>query len=141
MIKIRTSGFKSKSLFADVSLGIFDGLDNALWCYAFATVIFAGTLVAFLAYVSRFFQPVQEMSRLYTMMQSAMAGGEQVIRLLDTKPDVQDLPDAAVMPPITGDIDFGGVSFAYRPDLPPVLHNIDLTIPAGWRLRSLTRGA
>jgi ABC-type multidrug transport system fused ATPase/permease subunit len=91
-----------------------------------------GTLVAFLAYVSRFFQPVQEMSRLYTMMQSAMAGGEQVIRLLDTKPDVQDLPDAAVMPPITGDIDFGGVSFAYRPDLPPVLHNIDLTIPAGW---------
>lgn len=35
-------------MFADVSLGIFDGLDNALWCYAFATVIFAGALAQFL---------------------------------------------------------------------------------------------
>jgi SulP family sulfate permease len=48
MIKIRTSGFKSKSFFADFSLGIFDGLDNALWCYAFATVIFAGAMAQFL---------------------------------------------------------------------------------------------
>ncbi len=48
MIKIRTTGYRSKSLIADVSLGIFDGLDNALWCYAFATVIFAGALAPFL---------------------------------------------------------------------------------------------
>jgi SulP family sulfate permease len=48
MIKIRKSGYQSKSMFADVSLGIFDGLDNALWCYAFATVIFAGALARFL---------------------------------------------------------------------------------------------
>ena len=48
MIKFQTTGYKPKSLFADVSLGIFDGLDNALWCYAFATVIFAGTLTQFL---------------------------------------------------------------------------------------------
>jgi len=48
MIKIRTSGYKSKSLFADISLGVFDGLDNALWCYAFATVIFAGAMAQFL---------------------------------------------------------------------------------------------
>jgi SulP family sulfate permease len=48
MIKIRTTGFRSKSLIADISLGIFDGLDNALWCYAFATVIFAGVMAQFL---------------------------------------------------------------------------------------------
>jgi sulfate permease, SulP family len=48
MIKIRTNGYRSRSLFADISLGIFDGLDNALWCYAFATVIFAGALAQFL---------------------------------------------------------------------------------------------
>ena len=48
MIKIHTTGFRSESLIADVSLGIFDGLDNALWCYAFATVIFAGALAPFL---------------------------------------------------------------------------------------------
>ena len=48
MIKFRTSGYRSKSLFADISLGVFDGLDNALWCYAFATVIFAGAMAQFL---------------------------------------------------------------------------------------------
>jgi hypothetical protein len=48
MITIQKSGFRSKSLFADVSLGIFEGLDNAMWCYAFATVIFAGALAQFL---------------------------------------------------------------------------------------------
>ena len=48
MIRIRTSGYRSKSITADVSLGIFDGLDNALWCYAFATVIFAGVMAQFL---------------------------------------------------------------------------------------------
>mgnify|MGYP001823910513 FL=1 len=48
MVNIQSTGFRSKSLFADISLGIFDGLDNALWCYAFATVIFAGTLARFL---------------------------------------------------------------------------------------------
>jgi len=48
MIKFRTTGYLSESLFADISLGIFDGLDNALWCYAFATVIFAGAMAQFL---------------------------------------------------------------------------------------------
>ena len=48
MLKIRTSGYRSKSLFADISLGVFEGLDNALWCYAFATVIFAGAMAQFL---------------------------------------------------------------------------------------------
>jgi SulP family sulfate permease len=48
MIKLRTTGYRSKSLFSDITLGVFDGLDNALWCYAFATVIFAGALAQFL---------------------------------------------------------------------------------------------
>src|SRR5210317_1262059 len=48
MVTLRTTGYRSKSITADVSLGIFDGLDNALWCYAFATVIFAGVMAQFL---------------------------------------------------------------------------------------------
>ena len=48
MLKLRTSGYRSQSLASDISLGIFDGLDNALWCYAFATVIFAGALAPFM---------------------------------------------------------------------------------------------
>ncbi len=92
-----------------------------------------GVLVAFLSYVSRFFQPIQELSRLYTTMQSAMAGGEQVLKVLDTPPDVQDAPDAIDMPPIEGLVEFKNVSFRYRPDTPEVLHNVNLTIQPGRR--------
>ncbi|MBU1877387.1 MAG: ATP-binding cassette domain-containing protein, partial [Chloroflexi bacterium] len=73
-----------------------------------------GVVVAFLAYVSRFFQPIQELSRLYTTLQAAMAGGERVLALLDTPPQVQDQPDAVEMPPIAGLVELRDVTFAYR---------------------------
>jgi ABC-type multidrug transport system fused ATPase/permease subunit len=90
-----------------------------------------GVMVAFLNYVSRFFQPIQELSRMYTTFQSAMAGGEQVIRLLDTPLEVKDAPDAVKLPPVRGKIDFSHVTFRYRPDSPVVLHDINLTVQAG----------
>jgi ABC-type multidrug transport system fused ATPase/permease subunit len=64
-------------------------------------------------------------------MQSAMAGGEQVMRLLNTKPAVLDSPDAREMPEVRGEIVFEGVSFQYREDSQKVLHEVDLTIEAG----------
>jgi ATP-binding cassette subfamily B multidrug efflux pump len=90
-----------------------------------------GVMVAFLSYVTRFFQPIQELSRLYTTLQSAMAGGEQVIKLLDTPLGVADLPDAFELPPITGQIDLEDVSFQYREGTPTVLHEVSLTIQPG----------
>ncbi len=89
-----------------------------------------GVVVAFLAYVTRFFQPIQELSQLYTTLQAAMAGGEQVLRLLDTAPDVADAPDAVEMPEINGRIQFQDVNFSYRGDA-VVLHDINLTIEPG----------
>ncbi len=89
-----------------------------------------GVVVAFLAYVSRFFQPIQELSQLYTTMQSAMAGGERVLELLDAVPAVRDAPDSADMPPIAGLVEFREVTFAYR-EGEPVLHEIDLTVAPG----------
>ncbi len=44
----RTTGYKSKSLVSDIALGIFDGIDNGLWCYAFAAIIFAGALSSYM---------------------------------------------------------------------------------------------
>src|SRR5512139_605660 len=94
-----------------------------------------GVLVAFLSYVTRFFQPIQELRRMYTTMQAAMAGGEQVLNLLDTKPDVEDQPGAAdfgklsgnghegAAPVIKGHVLLDHVSFRYRPELPEVLHD------------------
>lgn len=89
-----------------------------------------GVMVAFLAYVARFFQPIQELSQLYTTLQAAMAGGEQVLALLDTPPEVQDAPDAIPMPPIVGRVELRDVSFGYRPGL-AVLRHINLIIEPG----------
>jgi ABC-type multidrug transport system fused ATPase/permease subunit len=89
-----------------------------------------GVVVAFLAYVSRFFEPVQELSRLYTTMQAAMAGGERVLALLDTEPEVRDAPDAIEMPVISGQVELRDVSFSYRGDT-RVLHDVNLHVTPG----------
>lgn len=89
-----------------------------------------GVVVAFLAYVTRFFQPIQELSQLYTTLQAATAGGERVLNLLDTPPDVQDPPDAIEMPPIQGRVELDHVHFAYRGET-RVLHDVSLTIEPG----------
>ncbi|MFN2199790.1 MAG: ABC transporter ATP-binding protein [Caldilineaceae bacterium] len=95
-----------------------------------ADALTIGVMVAFLAYVTRFFQPIQELSQLYTTMQAAMAGGEQVLKLLDTAPDVPDPPDRKKMPPIVGKVELDHVTFAYT-DGTPILHDLNLVIEPG----------
>jgi ABC-type multidrug transport system fused ATPase/permease subunit len=92
-----------------------------------------GIVVAFLAYVSRFFSPIQELSQLYTTMQSAMAGGERVLELLDTEPSVADPADGREMPRIEGHVQLDNVEFAYKEN-EPVLRGIDLTLLPGQTL-------
>lgn len=89
-----------------------------------------GVVVAFLAYVARFFQPIRELSQLYTTMQTAVAGGERVLALMDTPITVGDRPDAAEMPPVRGAVELADVSFAYRGET-RVLHGVDLAIAPG----------
>ncbi|HSF79841.1 MAG TPA: ABC transporter ATP-binding protein [Anaerolineales bacterium] len=90
-----------------------------------------GVMVAFLTYVTRFFQPIQELSRLYTTLQSAMAGGEQVLKMLDTEPEVADSSGAIEMPPVLGEVELEHVSFRYRENTPLVLQDLSLTIQPG----------
>ena len=90
-----------------------------------AGVMTVGSLYAFLAYVGRFFEPINDLSSKYNSMQAAMAGGERVFELLDTSPAVQDRPGAQALPPIEGDVVFENVVFEYVPDR-PVLRGISL---------------
>jgi ATP-binding cassette subfamily B multidrug efflux pump len=99
--------------------------------YVLSEQVTLGVMVAFLSYISRFFQPIQELSRMYTTFQSAMAGGEQVIKLLDTPLEIEDRPDAVELASVDGRISLSHVSFRYRPDTPMVLHDINLEIPSG----------
>jgi ATP-binding cassette subfamily B protein len=106
---------------------------------AITGAITAGTIVAFIAALSNLFEPVQQLSQLYTTYQSGMAALEKIFLLLDERPDLTDAPDAIELPRIRGDIRFDHVSFAYSRrrgedrNAPPVLalDDIDLEIPPG----------
>jgi ATP-binding cassette subfamily B multidrug efflux pump len=89
-----------------------------------------GIVVAFLAYVTRFFEPIQELSQLYTTVQAAIAGGERVLEVLDTRPDVLDRPEAIDMPRIAGRVELRQVSFSYD-EQTAVLHDVSLQIEPG----------
>ena len=89
-----------------------------------------GTLVAFVLYIQRFFDPIRDMVLQYTQWQRAMAGGERIIEVLDTKPDIVDVPDAVELGQIEGRVDFNHVHFSYVEGV-EVLHDIDLHVQPG----------
>lgn len=93
----------------------------------------AGTLVAFVLYVDRFFDPIREIAQRYNTLQATMAGCERIFYLLDTQPDLDDTSHAGTLPPITGRVTFDDVSFFYKPDA-PVLHKVNLHADPGQRI-------
>jgi len=72
-----------------------------------------GTIVAFIGALSNLFDPIQQLSQLYTTYQSGMAALEKIFQLLDVRPDLEDRPDAHELARIDGAIDFQDISFAY----------------------------
>lgn len=92
-----------------------------------------GTLVAFVLYIDRFFNPIRELAQRYNTFQATMAASERVFNLLDTKPDLLDAPDAVALPSVQGRVVFDNVSFSYQ-DGVPVLQGISLTAEPGQRI-------
>ena len=93
----------------------------------------AGALMAFILYVQRFFEPIQEMARRYNTFQSTMAASERLFRLLDTEPDLLDAPDAIPLPRIAGRVVLDHVQFSYK-DGEPVIRDLSLTAEKGERI-------
>ncbi len=89
-----------------------------------------GELVTFTLYITRFFEPIRELTLQYTQFQRAMVGGVRIFEVLDSKITVQDAPDATELPTIKGQIDFNHVDFHYLPNV-PVLNDLDLHIRPG----------
>jgi ATP-binding cassette subfamily B protein len=95
-----------------------------------AGMVTVGGLVAAWLYWEWFMNPIQELGRWYNNYMQAMAGGERVLQLLDTQPDVQDAPDARPLPRIEGRVEFDHVTFGYKPDV-PVLHDLCFQVQPG----------
>jgi ABC-type multidrug transport system fused ATPase/permease subunit len=89
-----------------------------------------GVLVSFVFYLQSFFDPIQQLSQLYTTYQAGMAALDKVFELLDEEPDLQDAPDAVELPRVRGDVRFEDVCFSYGSD-DLAICNLDLEIPPG----------
>ncbi|HTS90283.1 MAG TPA: ABC transporter ATP-binding protein [Gemmatimonadales bacterium] len=73
-----------------------------------------GVLAAFLQLTRRFFQPLQDLSEKYNLLQSAMASSERIFRLLDTQPTVRTrMPPVRLSLPVRGEVAFEDVWFRY----------------------------
>jgi ATP-binding cassette subfamily B protein len=75
-----------------------------------------GVLASFVFYLQSFFDPIQQLSQLYTTYQAGMAALDKVFELLDEEPDLQDAPDATELPRVRGEIKFEDVCFSYGSD-------------------------
>ncbi len=95
--------------------------------------IAAGTLIAFQRYMTRFFDPIQELAENFNVVQSAAAAAERVFWLLDTVPAIQDDPEAVSMDSFRGHIQFKNVWFAYR-DEEWVLRDVSFEVLPGQRV-------
>ena len=91
-----------------------------------------GVLAAFIQYTRRFFQPLQDLSEKFNLLQSAMASSERVFALLDEPVTVAEPANPRRLPvPVAGEVKFEGVWFRYSPDGPWVLRDISFTASPG----------
>jgi ATP-binding cassette subfamily B protein len=103
-----------------------------------------GTIIAFVGYLTVFFEPIQQLSQLYTTYQQGMAALDKIFDLLDTAPDMVDAEGAIDPGTLRGEIEMQGVSFAYADDaleqeaagerVEWAMREIDLHVPPGQTL-------
>jgi ATP-binding cassette subfamily B protein len=103
-----------------------------------------GILVSFVGYLATFFEPIQQLSQLYTTYQQGMAALDKIFDLLDTKPDMVDAPGAIDPGTLRGEIEMKGICFSYDDDAHEkagrgervewALREVDLHVPPGQTL-------
>ena len=101
-----------------------------------------GTLTAFVNYIMRMFEPIQQLARILSEMQSAQAAGERTVSLINTRPDILESDEVLALygdslnlkeenwEKVQGDIEFRNVSFAYKTG-EMVLENFNLKVEKG----------
>lgn len=89
-----------------------------------------GGMMAFISYVTFMLWPVQDLARVYSEMQQAVASAERFFSLMDTHSDLVNKPGAVSPDSMRGDIEFENVNFYYQPEK-PVLKNFNLKVKQG----------
>lgn len=92
-----------------------------------------GEISSFLLYSRQFSRPFVEIANIYNNFQTAVAGAERILEILDEACEPEDVAEARSTVGVRGAVSFQNVTFGYRADK-PVLRNINLEIPAGTRV-------
>lgn len=90
----------------------------------------SGTVVTFYLYISKFFNPIQNLAEMFNWLQSAMASSEKIFTIFDIVPEIVDSPDAIELDEVKGDIEFKNVWFAYN-EGEWVLKDVSFKVNAG----------
>ena len=92
-----------------------------------------GVVFGFIAALNQFFDPIQQLSQLYTTYQSGMAALDKIFELLDEEPELTDRPGAVELEEVRGELSFEGVSFRYGADDAGAwaLRDVELHVPPG----------
>ena len=90
-----------------------------------------GVLASFVFYLATFFDPIQQLSQLYTTYQAGMAALDKIFELLDEQPELVDAPDAVELERLKGEIAFEDVAFRYQGQDEWALCEVDLHVPPG----------
>lgn len=89
-----------------------------------------GTLIAFIGYINNFWNPVINIGNFYNSLITATAYLERIFETMDEVPDIQDEPNAQILPPIKGKVTFDHVTFRYE-EGKNILNDVNFHINAG----------
>lgn len=111
----------------------FMSITITLWFGSYRVIngpLSAGDLIAYLVYTMMVATPVATLAGLYAQFQSAIGATERLFELLDTPPDITDLPNAQPLPIVQGRVQFQHVDFEYNDNV-PLLHHIQFEAQPG----------
>jgi ATP-binding cassette subfamily B multidrug efflux pump len=97
---------------------------------ALRNLVSIGIIAAFITYGQNFINPLRQLANMYNSIQAALAGAERVFEIIDTNPEIADVPDAYRLNVVHGDVHFEHVNFGYVPDK-PVIKDMSLEAKAG----------
>ncbi len=92
--------------------------------------ITAGSLIAFLVYAVNISNPIKRLTRSMGNIQKALAAGQRVFDVLDLPEEIEELPNAQILPQVNGNVEFKAVTFGYNAES-PILKNINFSINPG----------
>jgi len=88
-------------------------INESVW---FGQVVDASIVVSFYMYISKFYNPIQNLAEQFDVIQKSFASAEKIFTIIDMVPEVVDEPDAIELDEIRGEIEFKDVWFAYKPE-------------------------